>query len=90
MFDDVCSTFFCWKNVLLSIKHFLQHTTNVEASGRAFNNDQSEVRARLQSENHEQSKMAEVEIVEARTPGERSIGRIKEAFPTMLQRVAGA
>ena len=33
MFDDVC-----WTNVLISIKHFLQNTTNVEACSLPFNN----------------------------------------------------
>lgn len=36
MLDDVCSTFL-WKNALISIKHFLQHTTNVEACSGRFN-----------------------------------------------------
>ena len=38
MFDDVCSIFFYCKNVLISTKHFLQHTTNDEVCSHPFNN----------------------------------------------------
>ena len=65
MFDDVCATFFRWKNVLISIKHFLlaYNKINVEACQCCIAKTNQSEGPSLQSENVEQSKTDEVEIV---------------------------
>ena len=94
---------FCWKSVLISIKHFLQHTTNVEACTAALSKmlyckDQSELRA--QSPKHKQNirhyKVARLKwrvsnnyICVSNIVRGVLITMLGRVFLTMLRRVAG-